>query len=200
MLGLLGGMGLGLPGEMLGCIPDKVNEAILHVVMKVQVKGGVYFILGKIADDTGHEFEISKAPVCGIFHVGVICAVLIELFDAWKTKRGIDIGGGRVMPQADIQINDFFPHDRLIGVLGGDFELKKNGGQVSQGLGNLGGAVLPVGCGKLGESIQCAPVKGLESFNLCFDGRQGYFDARFGVFSLRVEVDSLPDSDNCEDD
>lgn len=199
MLGFIG-IGSGLPGEMLGGISNEENKVLLDLKVEIRIKGSVYFIWGEIADDVGHVFEIRKTLVGGIFDVNVILVVFVELIDMWKAKRSVNIGGGNVMPQENIQVNDFFPHDGIIGILSGDFELKNYGRKLSQGTGQgvcgLGGNIFPVGCGVLGKSVHCAPVDGLKSLNLSFNGRQGYFYARFGIFSLRVEVDCLPDGND----
>ena len=54
--------------------------------------------------------------------------------------------------------------------------------------------------GVLGESVERSSVDGLQGFDLSFNGRKGSFNTRFGIFSLRVEVDCLPDGDDRQDD
>ena len=192
-------LNLGLPSEMLGGVTNKIDEALFRFVVEIQIKGTGYFILAKLTDDIGHVFEISKASINGVLDEGVIRIVLVELIDMRKRERCVDICSGGVVPQANVPTDDFFAHDSAVGVLGRNFELEKDRREFFQGnrqrIGDLGGTVFPVSCGVLGKPVQSAPIERLQSLNLSFDGSKGRLDTSFGVFSLRVEVNCLPDSD-----
>lgn len=197
-------MGLGLPGKMLRGVADKIDEALLCFLVKIQIVGTGYVICGEVVDNSRHVVEVSKTPVNGVFDKDVITVVFVELLNKWKTERGIDVCCSGVIPQANVAIDDFPPCSGARGVLGRNFELQKDSRQFfercGQSTGYLGSAVFPVCRCIFCESVQSSPVDGLQSLDLRLDGGKGSFDARFGIFPLRVEVDCLPDSNNGEND
>ncbi len=194
----------GLPGEMLGSVANEIDKALFRFVVKIQIKGTAYLVIAELTDDFGHVVKINKTLVNGAFDECVVRIVLVELLDAWKRECGVDICSGRVVPQTNIAANNLSSHFSIVGALGRNFELEKDGGKLfqstRQGCCHLRGAIFPVSGGVLGKSIQRPSVDGLQGFYLSLDGRKGSFNARFGVFSLRVEVDCLPDGDDRQDD
>ena len=191
---------LGLPGEMLGSVANEMDKILFRFIVKIQIERTSYFIVAELADDFGHVVKINKTLVNGILNECVVRIVLIELLDAWKRECGVDICSGRVVPQTNIAANNLSSHFGMVGALGRNFELKKDGGKLFQGARqsccHLRGAIFPVSGGVLGESVERPSVDGLQGFDLSLNGRKGSFNTRFGVFSLRVEVDCLPDGDD----
>ena len=189
---------------MLGGVTDKVDEALLCFVIKVQIIRAGYVVCGEVVDNSGHVVKVSKAPVNGVFDKNVITVVFIELLNKWKAERCIDVRCGGVVPQANVAVDDFSSRGNARGVLSGNFELQKDSRQFfegrGQGAGYLGSAVVPMCRCVFCESVQRSPVDRLQSLDLSLNGSKGSFDSRFGVFSLRVEIDGLPDGDDCKDD
>ena len=122
----------GLPGEMLCSVTNEMNKALFRFVVKIQIKGTSYFIVANLSDDLGHVVEINKTLVNGIFDECVVRVVLLELLDTWKRECGVDICGGRVVPQTNIATNNLSSHFGMVGALGRNFELKKDGGKFFQ--------------------------------------------------------------------
>lgn len=197
-------MSLGLSGKMLGGVTDKVDEALLCFVIKVQIVGAGYVICGEVSDNRGHVVKVGKTTVNGVFDKNVITVAFVKIFNQWKAECCIDVGCSGVVPQANVAVDDFPSRGSTRGVLGGNLELQKNSRQFldgrGQGAGYLGSAVFPVCRCVFCESVQRSPVDRLQSLDLSLNGSKGSFDARFGVFSLRVEIDCLPDGNDGKDD
>ena len=185
---------------MLSCVADETDEALFNIIMKIKVEGTVNFFSAKIFDDVGHVSKVSVTPINGVFDVSMVRIALVKLMDKWQRERSVDVCVSGVVPQTNISANNFLSHDCIGGVLSRNLELKKDGRKFFQGsgqnLGHLGSAIFSVSGDIFGKSVQSSPINCLERFNLCFDGRKSSIYARFGIFSLRVEIDGLNKSND----